>query len=199
MPYVQRLPDRLLRSEWATRIASELRVDEPVLREALRRAAIERRSEVKPKAELLGAPVRPAERRLMQMLMEAEARLPDGQNFREKLAHAFAEEALHRGLETERIFEVLISKAGERPDAATLAGALEERDRRLLFEILFEASVEATWEEAESCLGVLRSRPVEQELAELQKKIESKNAPEDLNRLLSRRLELQKKLAAAAK
>src|ERR1017187_5593046 len=31
MPYVQRLPNRLLRSEWATRIASELRVDEPVL------------------------------------------------------------------------------------------------------------------------------------------------------------------------
>jgi DNA primase len=192
MPYVQRLPDRLLRSEWATRIASELRVDEPVLREALRRAAVERRSEVKPKAELLAAPVRPAERRLMQMLMEAEG-------FREKLAHAFAEEGLHRGLETERIFEVLISKVGERPDAATLAAALDERDRRLLFEILFEPSVEATWEEAESCLGVLRSRPVEQELAELQKKIESQNAPEDLNKLLSRRLELQKKLAAAAK
>ena len=53
MPYVQRLPNRLLRSEWATRIASELRVDEPVLREALRRAATERRSEMKPKAELL--------------------------------------------------------------------------------------------------------------------------------------------------
>src|ERR1700744_4047413 len=53
MPYVQRLPNRLLRSEWATRIASELRVDEPVLREALRRAAAERRSEVKPNASLL--------------------------------------------------------------------------------------------------------------------------------------------------
>src|SRR5579862_2862496 len=39
MPYVQRLPNRLLRSEWATRIAAELRVDEPVLREALRKAA----------------------------------------------------------------------------------------------------------------------------------------------------------------
>src|SRR5208283_3095339 len=39
MPYVQRLPNRLLRSEWATHIASELRVDEPVLREALSRAA----------------------------------------------------------------------------------------------------------------------------------------------------------------
>jgi hypothetical protein len=38
---------------------------------------------------------------------------------------------------------------------------------------------------------------VEQELADLQTKIESQKLPEDLNRLLSRRLELQRKLAAA--
>jgi len=188
MPYLQRMPNRLLRSEWATRIASELRVDEPVLREALRRAAAERRSEVKPKAELLGPAVRHVERRLMQMLMEAEG-------FREKLARALVAEALHRGLETERIFEVLVSKVGERPDAATLSAALEERDRRVLFETLFEVSAEATWEEAESCLAVLRSRPVEQELAELQRKIEAQAPTEDLNRLLARRLELQKMLA----
>ena len=188
MPYLQRMPNRLLRSEWATRIASELRVDEPVLREALRRAAAERRSEVKPKAELLGPAVRHVERRLMQMLMEAEG-------FREKLARALVAEALHRGLETERIFEVLVSRVGERPDAATLSAALEERDRRVLFETLFEVSAEATWEEAESCLAVLRSRPVEQELAELQRKIEAQAPAEDLNRLLARRLELQKMLA----
>jgi len=30
MPYLQRVPNRLLRSEWVTRIASELRLDEPV-------------------------------------------------------------------------------------------------------------------------------------------------------------------------
>jgi DNA primase len=188
MPYVQRLPDRLLRSEWATRIASELRVDEPVLREALRKAAAERRSEVKPKAELLGHAVRPAERRLMQMLVEADG-------FREQLAREISAGALHRGLETERIFEVLVAMAGEGADAATIANALEERDRRMLFEVLFEPSAEATWEEAESCLGVLRTRPDEQELAELQKKIETKVAPEELNRLLTRRLDLQKKLA----
>lgn len=188
MPYLQRLPDRLLRSEWATRIASELRVDEPVLRESLRRAAAERRSEVKPKAELLAHAVRPAERRLMQMLVEAEG-------FRERLAREIVANELHRGLETERIFEVLVTKVAQKPDAATLAGALEEKDRRMLFEVLFESSAEGTWEEAESCLGVLRSRPVEQELAELQKQIETKVAPEELNRLLTRRLDLQKKLA----
>jgi DNA primase len=192
MPYVQRLPNRLLRSEWATRIASELRVDEPVLREALRRAAVERRSEVKPKAELIGSPVSPAERRLMQMLVEE-------QGFREQLAREIISSALHRGLETERIFEALISKVGDQPEPAQLAAALEERDRRMLFEVLFDNSGEATWEEAESCLGVLRSRRIEEEMRELQQKIEAKRTADDgreLNRLLARRLELQKMLAS---
>ena len=61
--------------------------------------------------------------------------------------------------------------------------------------MLFEAPSEATWEDAESCLNVLRSRVAEQELAELQKKIEAKMPPEELNRLLTRRLDLQRKLA----
>jgi len=190
MPYLQRLPNRLLRSEWATRIASELRVDEPVLRESLRRAAAERRSEVKPKAELLPATVRPAERRLIQMLVEAEG-------FREKLAAEIASAELHRGLETEKIFDVLLAagRGGERADAASLGAALAETERRRLFEVLFESAAEATWEEAESCLGVLRRRHVEQELADLQKKIEAQTPPEELTRLLARRLELQRLLA----
>ena len=52
---------------------------------------------------------------------------------------------LHRGLETEKIFAALLEAcaAGERPDMAALAPALEERDRRLLFEIAFEGSAEA--------------------------------------------------------
>jgi DNA primase len=189
MPYVQRLPNRLLRSEWASRIASELRVDEPVLRESLRIAAAERRSEVKPKAELLGPAVKPAERQLIRMLVEAEG-------FREKLAHELLAESLHRGLEGERLIEILISKVGERSDPAALAASLDERDRRLLFEILFEPFGEATWEAAENCIGVLRNRRVQEELAELQKQIESKPSNEELRRLVTRRLELQKLLAS---
>jgi DNA primase len=188
MPYVQRLPNRLLRSEWATRIASELRVDEPVLREALRRAATERRSEVKPKAELLGPSVKGAERRLIHMLAEANG-------FREKLAQEIVSSGLHRGLETEKIFELLIAKSGEPSDPSTFAEALDERDRRVLFEIFFESFSEHTWEEAESCLGVLRSRRLEQELAELQKQLESKPPTAELRRIITRRLELQKLLA----
>jgi DNA primase len=190
MPYVQRLPNRLLRSEWATRIASELRVDEPVLRESMRRAAAERRSEVKPKAELLSPAVKPAERRLIEMLIEAEG-------FREKLAREISSDGLHRGLETEKIFEAIVSVvlAGERPDPTSLAAALEEKDRRLLFEFLFDSSGAAEWEEAESCLSVLRNRRVERELTELQKQIESKPSTTELRRLLTRKQELHKFLA----
>jgi DNA primase len=188
MPYVKLLPDRLLRSEWATRIASELRVDEPVLREALRRAAVERRAEVQPKVELLAPAVKPAERQLIHMLVE-------GEGFRERLAEEIMTSGLHRGLESEKILELLISKAGEPADPSSLAAELGERDGHLLFEVLFEAPSEATWETAENCLNVLRGRLDEQEMAELQKKIEAKAAPEELNRLLTRRLDLQRKLA----
>ena len=192
MPYVQRLPDRLLRSEWATRIASELRVDEPVLRESLRKAAAERRSEVKPKAELLAPAVKPAERQLMKMLIEA-------QGFREKLAREIASTGLHHGLETERIFEALISKVEERPDPATLGASLEERDRRLLFGVLFEPSEEGTWEAAESCLDVLRGLKIEHELADLQRRIDAKPPIEEVVKLGTRRLELQKQRKTLAR
>ncbi len=166
MPYAQRVPSSLLRSEIASKIASELRVEEPVLREALRRAVSERRSEVKTKPELMRAAVRPVERRLMQMLVEAEG-------FRQQLASRIREAQCHKGLETERIFEILIDAAhtGAHPDPASLAESLPERDRALLFEILFEPAQEPRWEEAESCLIELECRRMEEKLTELGRRI----------------------------
>jgi DNA primase len=188
MPYVQKLPNRLIRSEWATRIASELKVDEPVLREALRRAAADRRSEVKPKAELLAPVVKPAERQLIRMLAESNG-------FREQLARELASGALHRGLETERIFDALIAKAAEEPDPAVLSAAMDERDRRIFFDVLFESTPDQTWNTAESCLDVLRNRKITAELAELEGKIQSKPAKDELGDLLRQKRILQLELA----
>jgi DNA primase len=195
MPYVQRIPDRILRSEWATRIAQQLRIEEPVLRESMRKAASERRSEVKARPELVGRAGKPAERRLVQMLIEAEA-------FRAQLAQEIRTEELHRGLESERILAALVEACatGVRPDAAKLALALEDRDRRLLFEIAFESAAPPTWEEAESCLAVLRRRRAEEELSVVQKQIESfaaaagAGAGGELRRLLERKQELRRRL-----
>ena len=191
MPYVQRLPNRLLRSEWATRIASELRVDEPVLREALRIAANERRSEVKPKTMLLTPAVKRAERQLIKMLFEAA-------DFRQRLSQEIADANLHHGLETRNIFEALIAAlaAGEVPDASALSSQLDDKDRRLIFEILFESLPEGTWDDAESCLNFLRNLPVTEELATLQRQIEAAPPPDEMKRLIVRRMELLRLLSS---
>src|ERR1700736_4737987 len=192
LPYVQKIPNRILRSEWATRIAQQLRLDEPVLRAALSKAASERRSEVKTQPELVGRPAKPVERRLIRMLAE-------GEGFRLQLAQELQQGQLYLGLETERIFAALIvaSLSGEPVQATELASGLEERDRRLLYEILFEESSEPTWEEAQSCLDALRQRQAEKELADVQRSIEASPAGPELRGLLERKQRLMRRLAAA--
>src|SRR5262249_38282289 len=123
LPYVQKIPNRLLRSEWATRIAQQLRLDEPVLRAALSKAAGERRSHLNIQPELVGRPAKPVERRLIRMLAESEG-------FRRELAQELQNGRLYGGLETEKIFAALI--VGSPSDApvqpSEIGAMLEERD-----------------------------------------------------------------------
>jgi len=193
MPYVQKIPNQLLRSEWATRIAQQLRIDEPVLRAALNKSAAERRSEVRVAPQLVSKPAKQIERRLIRMLAEAEA-------FKRELAQHLQQGRLYEGLETEKIFAALIvAGMSDEPMSATEIGAhLEARDRHLFFEILFEDAQEPAWEEAESCLEALRRRQIEQELAKLQQTIEANPSGQGLRELLERKQELMKRLAAAS-
>jgi len=191
MPYVQKIPNGLLRSEWATRISQQLRIDEPVLRAALNKAARERRSEVKTKPELVGKAGKPAERRLIRMLVEAE-------DFKRDLAQRLKQQKLYQGLETEKIFAALIvaALADEPMPPSEIGAMLEERDRRIFFEILFEEASEGTWEEAESCMEALRSKQIEQELAQVQRDIEKNPSGPALRDLLTRKQELLKRRLA---
>src|ERR1700730_9891612 len=102
LPYVQKIPNRLLRSEWATRIAQQLRLEEPVLRAALSKAAVERRSELKIQPELVGRAAKPVERLLIRMLAEADS-------FRRDLAERLSDAGLCVGLETEKVLAALIA------------------------------------------------------------------------------------------
>src|SRR2546429_2473638 len=192
LPYVQKIPNRILRSEWATRIAQQLRLEAPVLRAALSKAATERRSQVKTQPELVPRSAKPVERRLIRMLAEAEG-------FRLELAQQLQKSPLYNGLETEKIFAALIvaNLSGEPLQPATLAAALEERDRRLLFEILFEEANEPTWEEAQSCIEALQHRQAERELADVQRSIEANPTAPELRGLLEKKQELMRRLAAA--
>src|SRR5438477_8088258 len=192
LPYVQKIPNRILRSEWATRIAQQLRLDEPVLRAALSKAEAERRSEVKIQPELVARAAKPVERRLIRMLAEA-------QGFRQELAEQLQNARLYHGLETEKIFEALViaSLSGQPVQATEVGAALEDRDRRLLFEILFEEANEPTWEEAMSCIEALQHRRAERELADVQRSIEANPPGQELRGLLEKKQELMRRLAAA--
>jgi len=193
LPYVQRIPNSILRSEWATRIAQQLRLDEPVLRAALSKAASERRSEVKLQPELVRSSAKPAERRLIRMLAEAEG-------LRGELARHLASSHLYHGLETEKIFAALIAAtlSGSPFDSSEIAALLEDRERRLFFEILFEDAQEPSSEEAQSCIDTLARKQLERELSEVQRGIEANPSGQALKDLLTRKQELMRRLAATA-
>ena len=193
LPYVQKVPNRILRSEWATRISQQLRLEEPVLRAALSKAANERRSEVKTQPELVGRAAKQVERRLIRMLAEAEG-------FRRELAERLQSGQLYHGLETEKIFAALIvaSFSGEPVQSSEIGAMLEDRDRRMLFEILFEEAQEGSWEEAQSCLEALARKQVERELAEVQRGIEANPTGAAMRELLTKKQELMRRLAASA-
>jgi DNA primase len=192
LPYVQKIPNTILRSEWATQIAQQLHLDEPVLRAALSKAATQRHSELKIQPELVGRSAKPVERRLIRMLAEAEG-------FRRELAQRLQAAQLYHGLETEKVFAALIvaSLADEPMQATEVATHLEERDRRILFEILFEEASEPTWEEAVSCVEALQHRQAERELAEVQRSIEANPPVTEMRGLLEKKQDLMRRLAAA--
>jgi DNA primase len=192
LPYVQKIPNTILRSEWATRIAQQLHLDEPVLRAALSKAATQRHSELKIQPELVGRSAKPVERRLIRMLAEAAG-------FRRELAQRLQSAQLYHGLETEKVFAALIVAilADEPMQATEVAAQLEERDRRILFEILFEEASEPTWEEAVSCVEALQHRQAERELADVQRSIEANPPVTEMRGLLEKKQDLMRRLAAA--
>jgi hypothetical protein len=124
--------------------------------------------------------------------------LVESEGFRRDLARQLQSSGLYQGLETEKIFgAVIVAALSEASLPATEIGTLlEERDRRLFFEILFEEAHEGTWEEAESCLEALRGKQIEKALAEVQREIENNPSGAAMRELLARKQELLKRRAA---
>jgi len=166
LPYVQKIPNRLLRSEWATRIAAHLRIDEPVLRAQLSKAATERRSELKAQPETLNQLANSFERMLIWMLCDAG-------EFKAELARRLQQENLHEGMESERTITALIAATLAPVPIATseVAETLNARDRGLLYSALFGEFGKATWAQAESCISKLRIHRLTKQLEDLKREL----------------------------
>jgi hypothetical protein len=102
-------------------------------------------------------------------------------------------------LETEKIFAALVGATltAEPFHASEVGAALEDRERRLFFEILFEDAQEPAWEEAQSCLDTLARKQIERELTDVQRGIEASPSATAMRELLTRKQELMRRLATA--
>jgi DNA primase len=199
LPYLARVPNKIRRAEWSTALAVRLNIEEALIREELRRAAVERRTEIKLRpeaAEALGSGVKPAERRLLQILLESES-------IRADILKEMEDDAAHRGAGLEKVFAQVLAMArsGEAITAAMLGEHLTESERRLVFELSFDESPEPTGslEEARSCLAAMQRRRLEAELREVQQQIQQAEQAKDnaaLRTLLARKQELRQSLAA---
>jgi hypothetical protein len=116
---------------------------------------------------------------------------------RERLAKEILSSGLHKKLETEKLIETLAVAVSSRAeiDVGTIESLVDDKDRHLLAEFLFEQPAEHTWEAAESCFMVLRKRQIDRELSELRELIESKPELDELKRLFARKQVLQNLLS----
>jgi DNA primase len=201
LPYLARVPNKIRRAEWAAELSARLAIDEALVREELRRAAQERRGEIRlrPEAKAIVESrtfgTRPAERRLVQILLDNPA-------IRADILKEMEDAGAHRGAGLETIFnEVLaMARAEAAITSATLAERLPEAEQRLVYELAFEEKGQSagTLEEARSCLAAMQRRRLEAELRAVQQQIQEAERAKDsraLRDLLSRKQQLRQGLA----
>ena len=192
LPYIQRVPSRIVRDELAQEIAQKLGIDSPVLRQELRHVAVTRSaSTIKVQAE---AQVTDAEKILIRALASARQIQPgeecismrDGSREIVKddefdparqAAFVLQNEQLHRGLATESLAESLLNAGPEVADVMEVPAA--ESERRLLASILLKEDEELTPDLLESAVRALRRIHLRRRQEEVQRELKKPGLASD--------------------
>src|SRR5580698_4675812 len=199
LPHIQKIPSRIVRDELANEIAQKLAIDSSVLRQELKHAATDRAaSSVKAPAE---AQVTDCERILIRALASARQM----QNVEEHISardgaeeefdparqarYVLQNEALHRGLATESLAEVLLIAGAEVADVMEVPQA--EADRRLLASILLKEDEILTAELLDRAVRALQKIHIKRRVEQVRRELESsRSGGDDSQRnLLLRELE----------
>jgi DNA primase len=201
LPYIHRVPNRIVRDELANDIAQKLNIDTTVLRQEFKAAAVNRAASglrIMPDAD-----VKPSEKVLVRA---ASATSGEELELRDAAVHALAEERLHEGLTTETLLDALLQNAlaGERGEESVdpMTLKLGEADRRRLAKCVMREEEPLTAELLEGALNALRhQRYVSQREGEIKRGIveaERRNDVAALLKLKQEKLELDRKLAAGS-
>jgi DNA primase len=132
LPYLIKVPNPLLRAELAGRLAERLRVDERLLRDELRRAAGEKRGEVRVREETASAQANHAVKQLLRFCLTSE-------EIADAVLPELVEGGAARGLLGEGVFTRLweARRRGEPLDVTSTEINISEAERKLALEALF--------------------------------------------------------------
>jgi hypothetical protein len=166
-----------LRAELAGRLAERLRVDERLLRDELRRAAGEKRGEVRV-AEEAGADANHGVKLLLRICMESE-------ELAEALLPEIVESGAVSGLLGENIFTHLweARQRNEKLNLAESEGVLSPQEKRLAFDALFWPGAPPSLEQAQGHLRKLKIERLERERDKLKREFETAVQSQDSVRL----------------
>ena len=200
LPYIQRVPSRIVRDELAQEISQKLGVESAVLRQELRHAAATREtSAVKAPAE---AQVTDAEKVLIRALASArqiqsiEEHLSARDGAEEEFDPArqaqfvLQNEGLHHGLATESLADSLLNVGREFADVLEVPAT--ESDRRLLALILLKEDEELTAEVLEAAVRALRRIHLRRHQEEVQQELKKPGLAADKERLRELLTELER-------
>jgi hypothetical protein len=185
-----RIPDVAVRDQFADTIAHRAKITESVVRAEIRKAAVERRTEVSPQHVPTFGQIKPAERGLIWALINR----PD------EAAEALfdVERADLDGLATEHILEEALSvhAIGGEPSPAALLARLNSEEARLATGIAADPGAPAA---AMACARALKRLRFEREVAALQREFD--HLPElaggvDIDRLWQQKRELLQRIAS---
>lgn len=176
LPYLARMPNPILRREMTDRLAARALLDDRLLREELRRAAVERRTDVATRPREFKASE--AERKLLRAFLESEAVL-------DEILPGLVSEGILKGLVAEDVFLKLLEarNAGKPVDVHTLGESLSDESQHLLHESLMASDEVPGPEDAVRFSNALRRRKIERELSALNPLIDAAGREQDWARL----------------
>ncbi len=175
LPYLARMPNPIMRREMTDRLAARALLDDRLLREELRRAAVERRPDVSTERQFRASP---AERKLLRAFLES-------QEIMDELLPGLVSEGILTGLVTEDVFLKLLEvrHAGETVDIHALGESLGSESQRLLHESLLASEEVPSREDAVRFCDALRRTKIERELSALNPAIDVAGREQDWARL----------------
>lgn len=196
LPYLAKVPNAILRTQLASRLAERLRVEDVLLRNELNKSVQSRTGEVPVQRAPGTGRVTPSEPELLKAFL-------DDAGLRTEFLPAVLEQGLCEGLATEPIFRKLLEEhrleGGVNLDR--FIASLTAEESRVVFELQFRRETTIDRQSVRQCVEALKQQwQGKKKLASLQaaiKRAESEGNSEELARLLKLKPNLIKDLGAS--